>query len=149
MIAFHSCHARNFQHFYLAQVQQQWRSAFPGLPSYQRFVEWMPSTLIPLCVYLKHCFGACPGIGFVAATSLKVSHHRRISGHRVFKDIAARGKTSVDWFFGFQLHLVVNQFGELLKVYLSNRTFSPSFPHQFLRQSPMWLDCLLPPTQEA
>lgn len=38
-------------------VKQHWDSAFPGLPSYQRFVEWVPSTLVPLCVYLKHCFG--------------------------------------------------------------------------------------------
>jgi hypothetical protein len=32
----------------------------------------------------------------------------------VFKDIAARGKTSVDWFFGLKLHLVINDKGELL-----------------------------------
>jgi Transposase DDE domain len=118
LIAFHSCHYRNFKHFYLSQVQQ-WRSAFPGLPSYQRFVEWIPSTLIALCAYLKHCFGSCTGIGFIDATSLKVCHNRRIARHRVFKDIAARGKTSVDWFFGFKLHLVVNEFGQLLNVTLT------------------------------
>jgi transposase len=28
--------------------------------------------------------------------------------------LAARGKTSVDWFRGFKLHLVVNERGELL-----------------------------------
>ena len=33
--------------------------------------------------------------------------------------IAARGKTSVDWFGGFKLHLVVNQKGELLNVGLT------------------------------
>lgn len=55
LIAFHQNHSRNFQHFYLNQVQQYWRSAFPKLPSYHRFVEWMPSTLIALCAYLKHC----------------------------------------------------------------------------------------------
>ncbi|CAO5031692.1 hypothetical protein MiTs_01233 [Microcystis aeruginosa NIES-2521] len=53
LIAFHQNHYRNFQHFYLNHVQQQWGDAFPGLPSYQRFIEWMPSTLLPLCVYLK------------------------------------------------------------------------------------------------
>lgn len=119
LIAFHQNHYRNFKHFYLTQVQQQWRSAFPGLPSYQRFVEWMPSTLIPLCVYLKHCFGSCTGISFVDATSLKVCHNRRIARHRVFKDIASRGQTSVDWFFGFKLHLVVNEFGQLLNATLT------------------------------
>jgi hypothetical protein len=47
---------------------------------------------------------------------IKVCHNRRISRHRVFKDLASRGKTSVDWFFGFKLHLVVNELGQLLNV---------------------------------
>ncbi len=100
-------------------VQEYWSSAFPGLPSYQRFVAWMPSTLIPLCVYLKQCFGQCTGIGFIDATSLKVCHNRRISRHKVFDGLAQRGKTSVDWFFGFKLHLVVNELGELLNFTLT------------------------------
>jgi len=116
LIAFHQNHYRNFKYFYLNQVKQYWSDAFPGLPSYQRFIEWIPSTLIPLCVYLKHCFGQCTGISFIDSTSLKVCHNRRISRHQVFKDLAARGKTSVDWFFGFKLHLVVNEFGQLLNV---------------------------------
>ena len=116
LIAFHQNHYRNFKYFYQNQVQEQWGCAFPGLPSYQRFVEWMPSTLIPLCVYLKHCFGQCTGIGFTDSTSVKVCHNRRIKRNRVFKDFAARGKTSVDWFFGFKLHIVVNEYGEILNV---------------------------------
>ena len=71
VIAFHQNHYRNFKHFYLNHVQPYWHSAFPGLPSYQRFVEWIPSSLIPLCVYLKRCMGSCTGIGFVDSTSLR------------------------------------------------------------------------------
>jgi hypothetical protein len=119
LVAFHQQHYRNFKHYYLDHVCVYWRSAFPGLPSYQRFIEWMPSTLIPLCVYLKYCFGQCSGISFVDSTSLKVCHNRRISQHRVFTSLAARGKTSVDWFFGFKLHLVVNEYGELLNVQIT------------------------------
>jgi hypothetical protein len=94
LIAFHQNHSRNFQHFYLDYVKNYWREAFPGLPSYQRFVEWIPSTLIPLCVYLKNCFGSCTGIGFIDSTSLKVCHNRRIKRHKVFDGLASRGKTS-------------------------------------------------------
>ena len=43
-----------------------------------------------------------------------VCHNRRIHSHKVFKKIARRGKTSVGWFYGFKLHLVVNDCGELL-----------------------------------
>ncbi len=56
---------------------------------------------------------------FKGSTSLKVCHNRRIAQHQVFKDLAARGKTSVDWFFGFKLHLVVNDKGELLNFVLT------------------------------
>jgi transposase len=119
MVAFHQQQYRNFKAFYLNHVRVYWQDLFPGLPSYNRFVEWMPSLLLPLCVYLKHCFGACSGISFIDATSLKVCHNRRIRRHRVFKEIAARGKTSMDWFFGFKLHLVVNERGELLNFTLT------------------------------
>lgn len=76
----------------------------------------MPSTLLPLCVYLKHCLGTCTGISFVDSAKLQVCHNRRITRHRVFEGLAARGKTSVDWFFGFKLHLVVSECGELLNL---------------------------------
>lgn len=79
----------------------------------------MPSTLLPLSAYLRACFGNCSGISFLDATSLKVCHNRRIQQHKVFKHLAARGKTSVDWFFGFKLHLVINDKGELLNFTLT------------------------------
>ncbi|MEG4202091.1 transposase, partial [Microcoleus sp. Pol12A5] len=74
---------------------------------------------VPLCAYLKHCFGQCTGISFIDSTKLQVCHNPRIRQHRVFTDQAARGKTSVDWFFGFKLHLVVNELGELLNIQLT------------------------------
>lgn len=114
LVAAHQQQYRNFKAFYCLHVCQYWRDAFPGLVSYNRFIEWIPSVLLPLCVYLKHCFGQCTGISFVDSTALKVCHNRRIKRHRVFQQLAKRGKTSVDWFFGFKLHLVVNERGELL-----------------------------------
>jgi Transposase DDE domain len=119
LVTFHQNYYRNFKHYYLDHVRIYWRDSFPGLPSYQRFVEWIPSTLLPLCVYLKRCFGQYTGISFLDATRLVVCHNRRISGHRVFEGLAARGKTSTGWFFGFKLHLVVNERGELLNVRLT------------------------------
>ena len=119
LIAFHQSCYRNFKAYYQEKVQEQWSAEFPKLVSYHRLVEWIPSTLIPLCAYLRSCFGTCSGISFMDSTSLKVCHNRRIKQHKVFKDLAARGKTSVDWFFGFKLHLVVNDRRELLNVILT------------------------------
>lgn len=82
-------------------------------------MEWIPSTIIPLMAYLHSSFGTSTGIGFVDSTCLKVCHNRRISQHRVFQGLAKRGKTSVDWFYGFKLHLAVNHQGELLNIALT------------------------------
>lgn len=119
LIAFHQSCYRNFKTYYQQKVQTQWAGDFPGLVSYQRFIEWVPSTLVPMCAYLRSCFGSCSGISFLDSTCLKVCHNRRIPQHKVFENLAARGKTSVDWFFGFKLHLVVNERGELLNVILT------------------------------
>ena len=119
LIAFHQSGYRNFKTYYQEKVQIEWADAFPGLVSYQRFIEWIPSTLVPMCAYLRSCFGKCSGISFMDSTALKVCHNRRIKRHKVFDDLAARGKTSVDWFFGFKLHLVVNDRGELLNIMLT------------------------------
>jgi len=43
-----------------------------------------------------------------------VCDNHRIATHKVFAGLAARGKTSMGWFYGFKLHLIVNDEGELL-----------------------------------
>ena len=73
-----------------------------------------------MCIYLKQRYGRCSGISFIDSTALAVCHNRRIYSHRVFKAEAARGKSSVGWFFGFKLHLVVNDTGELLACCLTS-----------------------------
>jgi len=113
VILFHRARYRDFKHFYFSMLYH-WKKEFPGLPSYQRFVEWMPSALIPLGAYLKSRLGRCTGISFVDATALAVCHNRRIYRHKVFAGLAQRGKTSMGWFYGFKLHLTANDVGELL-----------------------------------
>lgn len=114
VVHFHQIGFRNFKAFYLVYVWQHLRSEFPKLLSYTRFVQLMPHLVTPMSVYLQSCYGTCTGISFIDATAIVVCHNRRISQHRVFKAIASRGKTSTGWFFGFKLHLVVNELGEIL-----------------------------------
>lgn len=115
LIAFHQSHYRNFKAYYCEQVLKSWRSEFPGLVSYTRFVEYIPSALVPLIMYLSSpCLGHCTGISFIDSTALDVCLNQRIHSHKVFAGLAARGHTSTGWFFGFKLHLVVNDSGEIL-----------------------------------
>jgi hypothetical protein len=89
------------------------------LVSYPRFVELMPTVVVPLLAYLHQQIGDCTGISFVDSTPLEVCHPARIGQHRVFAATAQRGKTSVGWFYGFKLHLIVNDRGELLSFCLT------------------------------
>ncbi len=114
MIHFHQSRYRNFKSYYTKHVQVYLRSEFPNLVSYERFVAIMPSVLVPLCAYLVNRYGRCTSVSFVDSTPIAVCHNRRIASHRVFDGIAQRGKSSVGWFFGFKLHLVVNDMGEVL-----------------------------------
>lgn len=114
MIHFHQSHYRHFKAYYTQYVQVRLRSEFPQLLGYGRFVQLMPRVLVPLCAYLVSCYGHCTGVSFIDSTPLAVCHNRRIPSHRVFASSVAWGKSSVGWFFGFKLHLVVNDLGELL-----------------------------------
>jgi transposase len=120
LIHFHQSHYRNFKAYYCEHVLTHLRSEFPGLVSYTRFVEFMPSALLPLCAYFQQtCLGNCTGVSFIDSTSLDVCLNQRIASHKVFAGLAERGKTSTGWFLGFKLHLVINDRGELLSVYLT------------------------------
>jgi hypothetical protein len=115
LIAFHLSDYRHFKHFYLEHVSKYLTNDFPFLVSYNRFVELIPNSLIYLICFLnRHCKGECTGISFIDSTSLKVCHNKRIPSNKVFQGFATRGKTSVDWFFGFKLHLIINDRGEIL-----------------------------------
>ena len=114
IVFFHSSHYRDFTHSYTASVEGHLRPYFPALVSYSRFVELMPRAVVPLCGYLSTRKGRCTGITFVDSTSLAVCHNRRISRHKVFEGYATRGKSSMGWYFGFKLHLMVNDEGELV-----------------------------------
>jgi len=120
LIHFHQSSYRTFKAYYCEHVCQYLRSEFPGLVSYQRFVEYMPGALLPLAAYLQTvCLGNATGISFIDSTPLKVCHNRRIQQHRVFAGLASRGKSSMGWFYGFKLHLVISERGDLLKVVLT------------------------------
>ncbi|MDD9975414.1 MAG: IS982 family transposase [Candidatus Poribacteria bacterium] len=120
LIAFHQSGYRTFKHFYQRHVCVSWRAAFPNLVSYTRFVQLKKEVLTVLTFYLSAHLGTCSGISFVDSTRLRVCDNKRISSHRVFAEEAGCSKTSMGWFFGFKLHLVINDKGEILDVELTS-----------------------------
>lgn len=120
LITFHSGHFTNFKHFYLGYISPYYKSFFPGLVSYNRFVELQQRVAVPMMLFLKtQCLGQSRGINFIDSTHIKVCHNRRIHNHKVFASVAERGQCSIGWFYGFKLHLIINDKGEILSFYLT------------------------------
>jgi hypothetical protein len=114
-LLFHLSGFRTFKHFYVFYVQRYMKSEFPQTVSYNRFAELQQSCLIPMTIFLKTCCpGQCTGISFVDSTPVRVCNNKRISRNKVFKGVAATGKSTMGWFHGFKLHIVINDKGEIL-----------------------------------
>ncbi len=114
IINFHRSRYRTFKDYYTKYVLTYLRQEFPNIVSYNRFVELMPSAMIGLLLYLNLRKGKCSGINFIDSTCIPVCHPRRAKRNKVFKDLAGWGRNSVDWYFGFKLHLIINERGEIL-----------------------------------
>lgn len=119
LIAFHQYRMRDFKTYYQWQVQSIWQRDFPNMPSYNRFLELATRALPAMLVFLTTKMGKCTGVGVVDSTTLSVCHNRRIHSHKVFKNIAQRGKSSTGWFYGFKLHAAFNHLGELVNFCLT------------------------------
>ena len=139
MILFHGSGYRCLKHFYLEHVTKHLRHLFPQLVSYNRFVELEKEVAIPLALFIKKVLlGKCTGISFVDSTPLRVCRNQRIHIHRTFRGIAQRGKCSMGWFFGFKLHLICNEMGELLNFVITPGDIDDRQP---LEHKAFWNSC--------
>lgn len=114
MIHFHQSSYRHFKAYYTEHVQVHLRRDFPRLVSYNRFVQLMPRVTLLLWAYAQANCGDCTGLSFIDSTALRVCTNRRIPRHKVFAGLARRGQCSLGWFYGFKLHLVINELGHIL-----------------------------------
>lgn len=88
---------------------------FPKTVSYNRFVELMKAATLPMAIFMKTCYlGEGTGISFIDSTPIRVCKNKRIKRNIVFEGLAQVGKSTMGYFFGFKLHIVINDKGELL-----------------------------------
>lgn len=129
---------RTFKHFYIYYVQKHMQQDFPKTVSYNRFVELMQSSLMALIMFAKTCsLGNCTGISFVDSTPIRVCGNKRIKRNKVFKDLANVGKSTMGWFYGFKLHIVINDRGEILSFCVTQANVDDREPlknESFLKQ---------------
>jgi Transposase DDE domain len=128
VVLYHGARYRYFKNYYNGVVLTLLKPAFPGLPSYERFIALKPRIFIPLLMFLASRTGRKTGIYYVDSTALPVCHNRRIARHKVFAGLAARGKTSMGWFCGFKLQLVFNHQHEIVALKLTPGNVSDPAP---------------------
>jgi len=87
LIHFHQSNYRNFKAYYLEYVMTH-----PGLVSYNRFIELIPSVIVPL----NACLGTCTGITFIDSTTLAVCKNPRIHCHKTLPDLPDAAKHPPD-----------------------------------------------------
>ena len=115
MVLFHYSGYRCFKHFYIEYVCKHLSKEFPNLVSYNRFVELKKRCSVAMILFLQmQCLGQCTGISFLDSTTIKVCHYKREKQNKVFKGVAKKGKGTMGWFFGFKLHIVINEKGDIV-----------------------------------
>ena len=105
---------RNFKTYYKKYVKIYLKHLFTNLVNYSKFLELKNENLIPLCMFTQSLSGEHTGIYFVDSLLLKSCHIKREKQHKVFKGLAKKSYSTVGWFFGFKLHLVINDKGEFM-----------------------------------
>jgi len=114
IVHFHQSHYRNFKHYYLQNVLLHFKHYFPKAVSYSRFITLMKSAFVPLMFLMHLLKGEKTGVYFTDSTPIRACHIKRSNQNRVFKDLARKAKSTIGWFFGFKLHLVINDKGEIM-----------------------------------
>ena len=115
LILFHSGDFRCFKHYYKEYVCKHLKHLYTHRVSYNRFVELKKEILLLLTIFIKKVLlGICTGINSVNSTPLRVCCNQRVLINKTFEGVAERGKCSLECFFGFKLHLIINDRGEFL-----------------------------------
>ena len=107
MVMYHTSYAKNFKYFYKTCVEYIYKDDFPNALSYNRFVELMPRLFLPLNILSHLLFGEETGTYFIDATTIKACHNKRRYRNKVFKVFAKSSKSSMGFFYGFKLHLII------------------------------------------
>jgi hypothetical protein len=115
-ILYHFSGFRTFKSFYEYSIKGKYRNLFKELPCYERFVALKKYLFMLMTLLLHFLMGDKTGVYFADSTPIKVCHNKRTSKHKVFNGLATIGKSSMGWFFGFKLHIIINDKGGIVGV---------------------------------
>ena len=114
MIFYHFSSYKHLKVYYKNFIENG--DLFKNPPCYDRFIQIIPNLFLPLMVMLHYFSGQKTGVYYVDSTHFAVCKNIRINAHRTFRNLAKRGHSSIDWFFGFKLHMIINDKGQIIAV---------------------------------
>ena len=114
LIYFHKHRTKDFRNFYNGFVLKYLKEYFPNLLSYTRFMQIKNKVIAPLVKVLGANNSKKTGIYFIDSSPLKVCHIKRAKRHKTFDEVASYGKSSMGFYKGFKIHLIINEIGEII-----------------------------------
>ena len=121
IVIWHKCsHFNNFKAFF-TWLKEDKMHLFKYLPCYQRMIHLINKHELAIqALHVALMKGQDKQYLWIDSTTLPVCKNQRIQRHKSLAQIASRGKSSMGWFYGCKLHIVMNQFGEITCSALSN-----------------------------
>lgn len=124
-----------FQYYYERLVLGELRSYFPRAVSYTHFLALSRQALLHAFLLAHYRTGLSERTGhyYIDSKKLPVCDNRRIHSHKVFDQVATRGRGSTGWFFGLKLHLLTNQHRELARFLITPANVADNNPRVLSR----------------
>ncbi len=102
-------------------AKDKYNREFPNIPNYENFLKATNKSSELTLLFLEYLLNinrinTTGKNHFIDSTSLKVCYNYNIYNHKVNSDIAQRGKSTKGWFYGFKLHGICNEYGDLEKI---------------------------------
>jgi hypothetical protein len=113
-----------------------WQDWF-AFPKYQNFIAGMNKAVGLASICLQHLlklFRLEYKAHALDSSALPVCRVKREYANKVCRGIAKKGYSTMGWFFGFKLHIVVSQEGYLLSVVITKGNVDDRFPVEKLVQ---------------
>lgn len=143
VIYYHLSGMKCFKYYYQSIIKGYLKSYFTNSYTYENFVTKMQCVASYLWLFLQGMRLSFPTeANYIDATKLVVCHNKRIHSHRVFAKLASRGKSSLGWFFGFKVHAVINQMGQLVVFEITTGKVADNNP-ELLKSLTSHLACFL------
>lgn len=127
MVMFHTSYSKNFKYFYKSYIEYLYKEDFTSM-SYTRFVSLMPRLLMPFTILLHMLSGQATGVYFIDSPTIEVCNNKRRYKNKVFAGMAKASKSTMGYFYGFKLHIVINDKGELIALQITKGNVDDRVP---------------------